>query len=62
MREISDRVQSGNLLARKVGSGEVGILRAEGKKIVASFYWNNITDAISDLLDIITYFESQEDE
>ena len=62
MKKISEDIQEGDLLARKVGSGEVGILGGRGKKIVSSIYWNSKEDAIRDLLAIISYLHSDEDE
>ena len=74
MKRISERVQPpGNvtgrdfhLLARKVGSGEVGILigyeEGDKKKATAGVYWNSIEDAVADLKDVIEYFNSEEDQ
>ena len=62
MKKISDRIQGGDLLARKVGSGEVGILRGVEKDTDNAHYWNSKEEAIEDLRAVIAYFESDEDE
>jgi len=62
MKKISDRIQEGSLLARKVGSGEVGILRSHETRAHFGTYWNSKEDAIEDLRAVIAYFESDEDE
>jgi len=72
MKRISERVQPpGNvtgrdfhLLARKVGTGEVGILigyeEGDKKKALAGIYWKRIEDAVADLEAVIAYFKSDE--
>ena len=67
MKRISGRVQGGELLARKVGSGEVGILRGftliDGtKRGDNALYWNSKAEAVEDLKAVVAYFESSEDE
>ena len=62
MKKISDRIQGGELLARKVGSGEVGIIKVTGTLTTFGYYWNSKKDAIEDLKAVIAYFESNEDE
>ena len=67
MKKISDRIQGGELLARKVGSGEVGILRGfekagGGKATDNAHYWNSKEEALEDLRAVVAYFESDEDE
>jgi len=60
MKRIS-KVQSGEFLARKVGSGEVGILRASGKRTMTAIYWNSKEEAIADLEAVIAYFKSEDE-
>ncbi len=73
MKRISDKVQRAgpvrsmdhHLLARKVGSGEVGILigydypEKEGwaKGTTSPIYWNSTEDAVADLEAVIAYFK-----
>ena len=75
MKRISSRIQAPftrlkgldpHLLARKTGSGEVGILigwTIPGKKKETgnAIYWNSKEDALADLRAVIAYFESDED-
>ena len=58
MKKISDNIQGGSLMARIVGSGEVGILRTHDKIADNATYWNSKEDAISDLQAVIAYFKN----
>ncbi|GAI27249.1 unnamed protein product [marine sediment metagenome] len=62
MKKISEKIQTGEFLARKVGSGEVGIVRTSARIATCGIYWNSKEDAIEDLEAVIAYFESDEDE
>jgi len=62
MKKISENIQGGVLFARKVGSGEVGIVRASGKRFMAAIYWNSKQDALDSLEALVHYFKSDEDE
>lgn len=77
MKRISDKIQAPftrlkgfdpHLLARKVGSGEVGIMIGwtwpdkVKKETGNAIYWNSKEDAIADLEAVIAYFKSDEDE
>lgn len=76
MKRISDKVQRAgdirsmnhHLLARKLDSGEVGIMigydypgKVGWKKGTTSpIYWNNIEDAIEDLEAVVAYYRGCE--
>jgi len=73
MKKISHEIQGGELLARKVGSGEVGIMigyevripqildERVDKKTKHAIYWNCRKSAIADLEAVIAYFKSDEE-